>query len=160
MNKSTPADVNRAAKTVVISRVFDASPERLWRIYTDRDLIPRWWGLRNTTTIVDTMDVRVNGGWRYIQRDADGNEFAFRGEYLVIDPPKRLVMTFEFEPMAGQSGTDSYVFETIAEGKTRVVVTSSFESLELLEAMVNSGMEYGTNEMWDRLEELLLASQG
>jgi uncharacterized protein YndB with AHSA1/START domain len=160
MNKSTPVEINHAAKTVVITRVFDATPERLWRIYTDPAMIPRWWGLRSTTTTVDTMDVRVDGGWRYVQRDTDGNEYAFRGTYLVVDPPKRLVTTVEYEAMAGHIITDSYAFEPIAEAKTRVVVTSAFATLEALEGMVSSGMEYGTNEAWDQLEELLLAEAG
>jgi uncharacterized protein YndB with AHSA1/START domain len=158
MNKSTPVEINHDAKTVVISRVFDATPDRLWRVYTDPAMIPRWWGLRSATTVVDKMDVRVDGGWRYVQHADDGNEYAFRGTYLVVDPPKLLVSTFEYEAMAGHFITDSYVFEPIGNDKTRVVVTSAFETLEALEGMVSSGMEYGTNEAWDQLEELLLVA--
>ena len=87
------------------------------------------------------MDVRIGGGWRYIQKDADGNEFAFRGEYVVVDPAKRLVATFEFELMAGHIVTGHDQFETLPDGKTKVTVKSSFASPEALEGMLQSGRE-------------------
>lgn len=154
MNKSDLV-VMRAEKAIEMARVFNATPERVWRIYTDPAMIPRWWGLHNTTTVVDKMDVRVGGGWRYIQKDAHGNEFAFRGEYQVVEPPHHLVATFEFEPMAGHIVTDHYHFERLPDGKTKVVVKSVFDTLEALEGMLQSGMEGGANESWDRLETLL-----
>jgi uncharacterized protein YndB with AHSA1/START domain len=42
--------------------------------------VPHWWSRRNSTTIVDVMDVRPGGAWRFVQRDPDGNEYALRGE--------------------------------------------------------------------------------
>ncbi len=154
MNKSTLV-IMRDENAVEMSRIFDATPERLWRIYTDPVMIPKWWGMRSTTTVVDKMDTRVGGGWRYIQKDADGNEYAFRGEYKVVDPPHYLVATFEFEPMAGHIVTDHYHFEGLPGDKTKVTVKSIFGTLEALEGMLQSGMEGGANESWDRLEELL-----
>jgi uncharacterized protein YndB with AHSA1/START domain len=156
MNKSNLV-VMREEKAFEMSRLFDATPERVWRICTDPLMIPKWWGLRSQTTIVDKMDVRVGGGWRYIQKDANGNEYAFRGEYKVVEPPHKLVATFEFEPMAGHIVTDHYRFEAQPGGKTKVIVKSVFDTLEALEGMLQSGMEEGANESWDRLEELLAA---
>ena len=150
--------VLRDEKAIVMSRVFNAEPERVWRICTDPALIPQWWGPRDQTTVVDTMDVRVGGRWRYIQKGADGSEFAFRGEYKRVDAPNHLVSTFEFEPMAGQIITDTYVFEPVAGGKTKMTVKSTFETLAALEGMLQSGMEGGAVESWNRLEELLAAA--
>ena len=150
--------VVREEKAFVMSRVFDAPRERVWRIYTDPNMIPKWWGPRRLTTIVEKMDVRVGGGWRYVQKDEQGNEFAFRGEYKLVDPPNQLVATFEFEPMAGHIVTDSYLFEAMSGGKTQVTVKSTFDTLEALEGMLQSGMEGGAEESWDRLEELLVAA--
>jgi uncharacterized protein YndB with AHSA1/START domain len=147
--------INRETKTIRMSRVFDASPERLWHIYTDREYIPKWWGQRSSKTEVDRLDVRIGGGWRFLQSDGQGNVFAFRGDYKVVEPPKRLVATFEFEMMPGHVVTDPYLFEPRAGGKTEVIVSSQFESLDDLEGMVQSGMESGANESWDRLEELI-----
>jgi uncharacterized protein YndB with AHSA1/START domain len=150
--------VKREEKTIEMSRVFNATPERLWRIYTDPAMIPKWWGPRQLTTVVEKMDVRVGGTWRYIQTDTDGTVHPFRGEYLVVDAPKLLVATFEYEPMAGHIITDNYHFEALPDSKTRVLVKSIFASLEALEGMMQSGMEEGATESWDRMGELLAAA--
>jgi uncharacterized protein YndB with AHSA1/START domain len=156
MNKSNLV-VLHEQKTVEMSRIFNATPERVWRIYTDPVMIPKWWGPHSMTTLVDTMEVRVGGRWRYIQKDADGSEYAFRGEYKVLEPPHTMVATFEYEGMAGHIVTEQYQFESLPDGKTKLVVRSIFDTQEALEGMLQSGMEVGANETWDRLEELLAA---
>lgn len=65
-------------------------------------------------------------------------------------------MTFEFEPMTGHISTETMVLEELPGGKTRITATTTFTSLEDLEGMLQSGMEGGAVESWDRLEELLL----
>ena len=59
---------------IVITRVIDAPPERVFRAMMDPALIPRWWGPRKYETIVDSMEVRAGGTWRFINRDADGTD--------------------------------------------------------------------------------------
>jgi uncharacterized protein YndB with AHSA1/START domain len=153
--KSTALEIDRVAKSIRVSRVFNAPPERLWRIHTEAALIPKWWGPRNVTTIVDKLDVRVGGVWRFIQKDANGNEFAFSGEFKVVEPTRKLVQTFEFEMMPGHVVTDTIHFEAQPGGKTKVSTTSAYASVEDLEGMLQSGMEGGANESWDRAEDLL-----
>jgi uncharacterized protein YndB with AHSA1/START domain len=139
----------------VMSRVFDAPRELVFKAYTDPEQVPHWWGPRNVTTIVDKMDVKPGGEWRYIHRDADGTEYGFRGEYREVVPPERLVSTFEFEPMPGHVMVDTAVFEDL-DGKTRLTVTSLFlGGKEDLDGMIATGMEAGAIESWDRLAELL-----
>lgn len=136
-------------------REFGASREMLWKALTDPSLIPKWWGPRYLTTVVDKMDVRVGGAWRYIQTDAEGNVHAFNGVYKEIQPLERLSYTFEYEPMAGHISTDAITFEDRPGGKTRMVALTTFDTLEDLEGILQSGMESGAVESWDRLEELL-----
>ena len=137
-----------------MSRVFDAPRELVFAAYTDPKHVPNWWGMRNSTTIVDTMDVRPGGRWRYIQRAADGTEWAFNGEYRDVVPPERLVSTFIFEGMPDKVVVDSATFDE-HDGKTTVTVISSFASVEDRNGMLQSGMESGAAESWDRLAELL-----
>ncbi len=66
---------------IIITRVFDAPPDVVFKAMTDPDLIPKWWGPRQYETVVDRADVRPGGQWRYRHRDADGNEYAFKGVY-------------------------------------------------------------------------------
>ncbi len=153
-SSGTDFAADREKRQVVMSRVFNAPRERLFRAYTDPKLIPRWWGPRRHTTTVEKMDVRPGGAWRYISRDPGGVEFAFNGVYQEIMPPERLVSTFEFEGTRGHIVVDTATFEDLGR-KTRLTVTSQFASVEDLEGMVGSGMEAGARETWDRLEELL-----
>jgi uncharacterized protein YndB with AHSA1/START domain len=147
--------VDRAALAFSMSRVFDAPRELVWKIYTDPVLTPDWWGPRYLTTVVEKMDVKVGGVWRFIQKDAKGNEYAFNGVYKEVKAPERLTYTFEFEPVAGHISTDTIVFEELPDGKTKVTARTTFDTLEDLEGMLQSGMEEGSVETWDRLEELL-----
>lgn len=143
-----------SAREVVMTRVFNAPRELVFKAHTDRTMVAQWWGQRNTTTIVDKMDVRPGGEWRFVQRDADGNEWGFHGEYLEITPVERLVQTFEFEGMPGHVVEDTAVFDDLG-GKTRITTTSLFATPEDRDGMIQSGMESGANESWDRLAELV-----
>jgi uncharacterized protein YndB with AHSA1/START domain len=142
-------------REVVLTRVFDAPRELVFRAHTDPDLIPQWWGLRSNTTVVEQMDVRSGGIWRFVQRDAQGNEFAFHGEYREVLPPERLINTFEFEGLPGHIILDTSVFEELPDGRTQLTATSLFATIVDRDGMINSGMESGSNESWDRLAELL-----
>jgi uncharacterized protein YndB with AHSA1/START domain len=151
--------VNREERAISMSRIFNAPRELVWKVYVDPELLPKWWGPRYLTTRVDKMDVRAGGAWRFIQRDNNGNEYAFNGIYKEVKAPERLAYTFEFEPMAGHITTDTLTFEELAGGKTKVTAVTTFTSLEDLEGMLQSGMESGAVETWDRLAELLADAQ-
>ena len=147
--------VEREKLSYTMSRIFNARRERVWKIVTDPKLIPRWWGPGNHTTIVDKMEVRVGGVWRYIQKDPDGNEFAFSGTYKEVLAPERLTYTFEFELMPGHIATETETFDELPHGRTMITSTTVFNTLENLEGMLQAGMEGGAVESWDQLEDLL-----
>jgi uncharacterized protein YndB with AHSA1/START domain len=146
---TTPAE-----REIRIERVFDAPRDRVFAVYTDPALIPEWWGPRDTTTIVDEMDVRTGGRWRFIVRDADGTETAFRGAYREVTPSERIVQTFEWEPMAGHVSVETATFEDLGD-RTKVTTVSLFHTPEERDGMLASGMEGGLNETYARLDELL-----
>jgi uncharacterized protein YndB with AHSA1/START domain len=146
---TTPSD-----REIVTERVFDAPRDRVFAAYTDPELIPQWWGPRGTTTIVDQMDVRPGGAWRFVARDSDGSETAFRGTYREVTPPERIVQTFEWEGMPGHVLVETATFEDLG-GRTRVRTNSLFHTSEERDGMLESGMERGLTETHDRLAELL-----
>jgi uncharacterized protein YndB with AHSA1/START domain len=157
MNPQTPNTTSitlPSDREIVMTRLFNAPRALVFKAYTDPEAIPHWWGPRGYTTVVDTMDVRPGGRWRFVQRDAEGNEFAFNGEYREITPPERLVNTFEFEGLPGHVVVDTASFEE-QDGKTRVTVTSLFASVEDRDGMLQSGMEEGAVDTWNRLDEYL-----
>jgi uncharacterized protein YndB with AHSA1/START domain len=139
---------------IVITRVFDAPRDVVFKAYTDPDLVPKWWGPRRYETIVDRMDVRPGGQWRFLNRDVDGTEYGFRGVYHDIVAPERVVQTFEFEGAPGHVALESLTL-TETDGQTKAVAQSVFQSVEARDAMVQSGMQEGARETWDRLTELI-----
>jgi uncharacterized protein YndB with AHSA1/START domain len=141
-------------REVEMTRVFDAPRALVFAAYSKPEHIPHWWGPRSVTTIVEAMDVRPGGAWRFIQRDADGAEYAFYGEYREVEPPERIVSTFEFEGFPGLVVVDTLTLRE-ADGKTTLTVISRFTSREERDRMVESGLEGGAREMWERLAEHL-----
>lgn len=141
---------------LIYERAFDAPREVVWKAHTDRDLIPRWWGPHGHSTRVEEMDVRPGGAWRYVSVDADGNEFAFYGEYLQIEPPERIRWTFMFdvEGVGPQGGPETLTFEDL-EGKTLMRAVSHMGSAEVIDDALATGMVGGAIETWDRLDALL-----
>lgn len=144
---------------IVMTRVFDAPRELVFKIYTDPDLIPRWWGPSVLSTTVEKLELKPGGAWRFVQRDGAGNEFAFHGVYHEVVPPERVVCTFEFEGMPGKVVLQTATLEDL-EGKTRLTTLSVFQTIEDRDGMVASGMEGGARESMDRLAELLANAVG
>ncbi len=138
-----------------MTRDFDAPRDLVFKAFTDPKHLPNWWGPRNLTTIVDKMDVKPGGEWRYIQREPDGKEYAFRGVYHSIVPAERIISTFEFEPLPGHVLLETTNFESLPDGKTRLTVLSVYQSIEDRDGMVASGMESGASESYERFDELL-----
>jgi uncharacterized protein YndB with AHSA1/START domain len=146
---TTPSD-----REIHCERVFDAPRDRVYAAYTDPATIPEWWGPRGTTAIVDAMDVRAGGSWRFVVRDCDGRETAFRGTYREVSPPERIVQTFEWEGMPGHVSVETTTFADLGD-RTKVRTTSIFHTTEERDGMLGSGMERGLNETYQRLDELL-----
>jgi uncharacterized protein YndB with AHSA1/START domain len=138
---------------VEFSRVFDAPRRLVFEAHAKPEHVRRWWGPRGSTLTTCDIDFRPGGRWRFVVRKSGGQEYAFRGEYREIVPPERFVWTFEVEGMPGV-GVETYTF-TEAGGKTTLVAMSRFDSIESRDAAIQSGMEKGAAETWDRLEELL-----
>ncbi len=139
---------------IVMTRTFDAPRKLVFSAFTDPKLIPQWWGPRALKTIVDKMDVRFGGTWRYIHRTADGSEYAFHGVYHQVQE-ERIVDTFEYEGMPGHVMLETIDLEE-HNGKTKMINTSVFQSIEDRDGMLHSGMERGATETMDRFSELLV----
>lgn len=163
MSNDPQDTTNRATVTkpsdreIYVERLFEASPERVFAAYTDPELIPRWWGLRSTTTVVDQLDARPGGIWRFVERNEDGSETGFRGVYREVTPSERLAYTFEWEGMPGYVLIESIEFEDLG-GATKLKSTSLFHTTEERDGMLDAGMEKGMNESNEQLDELF-ASQ-
>lgn len=144
----------RSDLEIELSRVFNAPRRLVFEAYSKPEHVRRWWGLRGATLTTCDMDFRPGGAWRFVIREKDGNEYAFRGEYREVVPPERLVQTFEFEGMPGAVSVETLTFSE-QDGKTTIKAVSRFDSIEARDGMIQSGMEQGAAETWDRLDEFV-----
>jgi uncharacterized protein YndB with AHSA1/START domain len=143
---------------ITVTRVFDAPRELVFKVYTDPDAMPHWLGPSRLTMLIDRMEVRPGGTWRYVHRDVDGSEYGFRGVYHDVIEPEKVVGTFEFDGMPGHVSLETATFEDEG-GKTRLTLHAVYQSVEDRDGMVQSGMEGGMTESLDRLEAILAEKQ-
>ena len=144
-----------------ITREFDAPRELVFRAHTDPELYARWLGPRDLTTIFETFEPVSGGKYRFIQKDKDGNEYAFHGVTHEVLAPERIIGTFEFEglPEAGHVFLETSRFEALPGNRTRITAQSVFQSVADRDGMIQSGMEVGVNDGYERLDDLLAKGQ-
>ena len=137
---------------IVFKKVFDAPREIVFRALTDPSLVPSYWGPARYETIVEVMEPRAGGRWRYVQRGPEG-EFGFHGVYHEVTPD-RIVQTNEFEGAPGHVALETATLEE-RDGKTYYTAVSLAGSVADRDAVVAAGMEGGARELYDRLETLV-----
>ncbi len=146
---------------MIITREFDAPRELVFKAFTDPDLYVRWLGPRRLTTRLITFEPHSGGRWRYIQSGAYGQELAFLGVYHEVSATERIIDTFEYEglPESGHVCLETLRFEALPGGRTRLVDQALFQSVADRDGMLQSGMEEGVNDSYDRIDELLVELQ-
>ena len=156
MNK-TKITAESGRQEFFITREFDAPRELVFKAFTDPKLYTQWLGPRRYVMNLEKFEPRSGGMWRYTHKDKDGNEFGFHGVYHEVLAPERMIDTFEFEglPEKGHVSLETAKFMELPGGRTRVTMQSVFQSIADRDGMMQSGMEQGINESFDRLDELL-----
>ncbi|MGZ7047255.1 MAG: SRPBCC family protein [Methanobacterium sp.] len=157
VKNNTSITAEPGKQEILIEREFDAPRELVFKAFTDPELYKQWVGPRGLKTTIETFEPRNGGSWRYIQEDEDGNKFAFHGVNHEVLPPERIIDTFEFEglPETGHVILDTLKLEALPGNRTKIVDQSVFQSVEDRDGMMQSGMEEGVNDSYERLDELL-----
>jgi uncharacterized protein YndB with AHSA1/START domain len=153
----TVVKVEPGKQELFITREFEAPRNLVFKAFTDEKLFARWFGPRDLTTTFDVFEPESGGRWRSVQRDKNGNEFAFHGVHHEVQAPERIIWTFEFEgmPESGHVLLETIRFEELPEQRTRITSQSVFQSVEDRDGMVAAGMEHGTVEGYLQLDDLL-----
>jgi uncharacterized protein YndB with AHSA1/START domain len=152
--KSTSAKITTpTSREIRIERVFDATRDRVWRAFTEPELLAQWWG-RGNKLVIERMEVERGGHWRFVEHSDEG-EHGFEGRYREVTPQERIEWTFEWDGMPGHVAVDTVIFEDLGDGRTKVVNTSLFHTTEDRDGMLNSGMEQGLNQSYEALDRLL-----
>jgi uncharacterized protein YndB with AHSA1/START domain len=148
---TTPSDLE-----IVLTRVFNAPRHLVFEASTKPEHVKNWWGPRSTKLIVCEIDFRVGGTWRFVMRGPDGKDAVFKGVYHEIVVPERIVATECFdEPALGSPEWQVITTYEERDGKTTQISRCLHPSRENRDGHLQSGMEGGAGETFDRLEELL-----
>jgi len=148
---TTPSELE-----IAMTRVFDAPRNLVFDAWTKPELLKRWLGVRNGWSLdVCEVDLKVGGAYRYVWRGPDGAEMGMGGVYREIVTPELLVATERFDnPWYDGEALDTIVL--VEEGgKTRATTTVLYESREIRDAVLASGMSTGVGESYDVLEDVL-----
>jgi uncharacterized protein YndB with AHSA1/START domain len=170
--KSSAATTEASDDEFLISRVFDAPRELVWKAWTEPERVTQWWGPRGFTNPICEMDVRPGGAHRMVMRSADGVDYPIKGVFREIVAPERLVMTMDcsehpaewhdfIDPNRDKNNPNPagemlqmVTFEDLG-GKTKLTIRTRFESAAIRDAMVKMGMNEGWSESLERLTEYL-----
>jgi uncharacterized protein YndB with AHSA1/START domain len=122
ISRGAPRAVADLSEGLILANVeIAAPPERVFRALASEELT-RWWGSADLYRVTKwTGEVRVGGAWRSEGVGADGKPFSVGGEFLEVDPPRKLVQTWRAEWDGGALTTITYRLEPIAIG-TRVTL--------------------------------------
>jgi uncharacterized protein YndB with AHSA1/START domain len=119
----------------VLSRVFDAPRDLLWKCFTDPERMKAWWGPKGFTVIVSKMDFCPGGTYHYGMKAPDGSAIWGKFRYQEIEPPKRMVLINSFSDEKGGitrhpmtpswplEMLSTFTFEEQPGGKTKFTVT-------------------------------------
>ncbi len=143
-------------REVVLTRIFDAPREMVFDAFTKPELVKRWFGPHGYSLVVCEIDLRVGGTWRYVLQGPDGKQMGMSGTYREIRRPEGAVHTETFDDYPGESQVTTVLIEK--GGKTTFTATVRYESREIRDAVITSGMEHGAAESYDRLAETLATS--
>jgi uncharacterized protein YndB with AHSA1/START domain len=146
-----------AEREVTITRVFDAPRALVFAAWTDSKHLAQWWGPKDFTNPVCTIDARVGGALRIHMRAPDGNVYPMKGEIREIAPPERLVFTNIALDADDNAIIDGFTTVTFAEenGKTRLTIHTRGSAMVEYAANYLKGMEIGWTQSIDKLQAYL-----
>lgn len=153
--RETSIEADPTLPTIRIVRDFAATRDRVFRAWTDPDLVARWMGPDDTPTRIDTWNAYTGGNFRHASC-RDGVEIAgFYGSFHEVRPNERLVQTFTYEGVPDGVALETTTFDDLGDGTTRVTTVSVVDTFEARDAMIASGMEQGIVEGYQKLDTLL-----
>jgi uncharacterized protein YndB with AHSA1/START domain len=160
--KSTTNEIER----MVVTRVFDAPRELVWKAWTEPKYVMQWWGPKGFTAPVCKMDFRVGGKSLLSMKSPDGQEFWNAVEYHEIIPNEKIVSSMYFSDSKGtkiepveyglehesiDGAFDVTLFEDLGNGKTKLTHIGN----ESMESAKESGQVEGWNQILDKIEAVI-----
>lgn len=146
---------------IQLTRDFDFPRDLVFKAFTQCEHYAKWWGCANMELVDCFMDFKVGGEWRRSLRMADGSVHPFKGEFKEIVPPEKISQTFIYDVdfIRDFPSIETMVL-TEKDGRTTLTATVKHLSKEARDGHLQSGMESGASETYDRLDVLLAEWEG
>ena len=152
-----------ARHELVLERIFHATPDRVYRAWTDPVVLKKWFAPKPFTTPVAELDVRPGGASTIVMRSPDGADYPNRGVYLEVVPGKRIVSTDAYVeawvPSDRPYMTMDLTFEDLGDGRTKATYRVRHWNAEDHDDHVRRGFHEGWGMCADQLAELLAAGE-
>ena len=156
---AAPETTPSSDRELVLTRIIDAPREKLFKAWTDPELLKQWFAPLPYTTPHAELDVRPGGSSLIVMRGPDGNEFPNRGVYLEVVENERIVSTDAYtkawEPSEKPFMTLILTFEDIDGGKTRYTARVRHWTVEDREMHEKMGFHEGWGTCADQLAALV-----
>jgi uncharacterized protein YndB with AHSA1/START domain len=160
----TVMDVTKdpATLTMVVTAEFDAPVERVWQLWADPRQLERWWGPPTYPATVVDHDLVPGGTVTYFMTGPEGDKHGGWWRVLAVDAPHSLEVQDGFSDDTGSPDPDmpSTIMRVVLSeegGGTKMVMTSTFPSLEAMEQLTDMGMEEGLRAAMAQMDEVLAA---
>lgn len=152
-----PATPDGATGGFKVTRIFDASRERVWKEWTQPEAFADWFGGTEAEVPLDTvsLDVRPGGSWRATMfAGPERHEIRWRGEYHEVVEPERLVLTFSDQPDSDARELVIVILNDLGDGRTEML----FEQRGHMSPEQYEGAGDGWSKFFDRIAERLAAA--
>lgn len=156
---TTTIDVTPSAENeLVLARIIDAPREKIFRAWTDPEILQQWFVPKPWTISKVEMDVRPGGSSLVVMRDPDGNEYPNPGVFLEVIENEKIVTTDAFteawKPSQKPFMTMILTLEDAGEGQTRYIARARHWNAEDVEAHEKMGFHEGWGQCAEQLEEI------
>ncbi|HEY1867315.1 MAG TPA: SRPBCC family protein [Candidatus Cybelea sp.] len=154
LDVTTPSE-----REIRVTRTFDAPPDLVFQCHTKPEFVKKWLlGPPEWSMPVCEIDLRAGGGYHYVWRNDDGREFGVQGKFHEIVAPARIVNLETMDGVPGEALCTT-TFESSGDG-TLFTLTMQFESQDLRDGALESGMTHGMSISYDRLDEVVREKGG
>jgi uncharacterized protein YndB with AHSA1/START domain len=150
------------ALSLTVDTEFEATPERVWQLWSDPRQLERWWGPPTYPATFTSLDLRAGGRAAYYMTGPEGATPESFWEFLEVEPPHRLAFRDGFvESEHGSTGElpgpiEAFVtIERIEAGRTRMTIESRFPDLATMEQLAAMGMEQGLTQALGQIDAIL-----
>ncbi|MES2726146.1 MAG: SRPBCC family protein [Bacteroidota bacterium] len=152
----TKITVEQGKQELFIEREFNAPRALVYEAFSSPELLLQWVGPSNLSMKIEKLENKSHGSWRFIHTDDAGNEYGFNGVIHEIEEPARIIRTFEFEglPEKGHVSLEFLTLEELPNNRCKLHIQSIFKSVADRDGLVQSGMEGGMNEGFDKLDKI------